>query len=79
MCIVVDNKVDKDINYGTLKLVHKHDNEEISFNAKLLILWSNFKYVDRSDTQLGVMFKDLDQENRQKLQKIIASHCGCPN
>jgi c-di-GMP-binding flagellar brake protein YcgR len=73
MCIVVDDKVDKTIKYGTLTLVQRKDEEEISFNVKLLILWSNFKYVDRRDTLIGVKFKGLDPENSKKLKKIISS------
>ncbi len=73
MCIVVDNKVDKSIKFGTLHLTKKCDSEEINFQAKLIILWSNFKYVDRFDTRIGVMFKDLDSENKENLQKIIST------
>lgn len=79
MCIVVDDKVDKKIKYANLTLIQKNKDEEISVNAKLLILWSNFKYVDRSDTRLGVKFKDLDPENMKNLQKIIEFQENNPN
>ena len=80
MCIVVDDKVDKSEKYGTLTLLQKSDEEEVCFNAKLLILWSNFKYIDRNDTtRVGVKFKDLDPENIKKLQKIISHHSNNHN
>lgn len=72
MCIVIDDKIDKEYKYGTVFLVQKYGDEVIFFESRFRKIWDNPVYVDRKDTRMGVKFLDIDTRNFDNLQRIIS-------
>ena len=71
MCIVVDDKIGKEVKYGIVFLVQKYKEEVIFFESKFMKMWDNLVYVDRNDTRMGVKFLDIDDKNLKSLSRII--------
>ena len=71
MCIVIEDKIDKEYKYGTVFLVQKYEDEVIFFESQFRKIWDNPVYVDREDTRIGVKFLDIDTRNFDNLQRII--------
>ena len=72
MCIVIEDKIDKKYQYGTVFLVQKYGDEVIFFESRFRKIWDNPVYVDRKDIRIGVKFLDIDTRNFDNLQKIIS-------
>ena len=72
MCIVIEDKIDKKYQYGTVFLVQKYNDEVIFFESRFRKIWDNPVYVDREDTRIGIKFLDIDNRNFDNLQKIIS-------
>jgi len=72
MCIVIEDKIDKKYQYGTVFLVQKYNEEVIFFESRFRKIWDNPVYVDRQDTRIGIKFLDIDTRNFDNLQKIIS-------
>ena len=72
MCIVVDDRIGKEVKYGIVFLVQKYKEEVIFFESKFMKMWDNLVYVDRNDTRIGVKFLDIDDNNLKSLSRIIS-------
>ena len=72
MCVVVNNKINRNYTSGIVVLVQKCGEETVSFESDFVRLWDNLVYFDSNDTRLGIRFKNIDKDNFDSLCKILS-------
>ena len=72
MCVVVNNKINKNYTSGVVMLVQKWGKETVFFESDFVRLWDNLVYFNSNDTRLGIRFKNIDKENFDSLCKILS-------
>ncbi len=78
MCIKVGDRIDA-IDKGMLIMIHKYQNEVIFFKSDFSVSWNSIQSPVRYNAQIGIVFKKLDSDNKNALDRILSFQTNVHN